>query len=637
MGVMFKAKAAAFFLLILYLCGFLFPSPAHANTGTEPEKIGQWNILWEYGSTAGTPAEVENDGKGWENADFLHPMLNKPKGVISEWIRIKLPDIRSNHSGLYISEVYAQNLTIYLEGSVIYESKRNYLYDVHKVLLPLSLDDSGETIYLKLETPRERSGIDKNIRIGDFDRLFVSYAKHDAGDLILSSAFLFISVIMLICSFFIRKAQLSGWISLSIFILTIGIMVLTYSPILYVLNENFGKLYVDLFDVSMFILLPVMTYYFETIFGKGAYSVISRFRKFQVAYSLLCAAFFLFNHVMAFRYNETYYFFTVQILGVIMLVQIVLLVGISITFSLRGDKDAILFTAGFMIFAGSGIAELIWFFFHSPTYDFYLWKWGMAAFVVVLILILSRKFANNHDQMIRYSRELELYNNQLQHSEKMEIISELAASVAHEVRNPLQVTRGFLQLLAGKTGGKERDYLMLAVEELDRASGIITDFLTFAKPQVEYMTVLNVAAELKQIEGIIIPLAHLQGGEIHLDIPDKLFIRGNSSKFKQAFINMIKNSIEALNVEGLVLIWAYHSQGEVVIHIKDNGEGMDPKELSKLGEPYFSTKTKGTGLGLMVTFRIIEIMQGKIKFISEKGVGTEAIIRFPAITDPEPE
>jgi signal transduction histidine kinase len=69
--------------------------------------------------------------------------------------------------------------------------------------------------------------------------------------------------------------------------------------------------------------------------------------------------------------------------------------------------------------------------------------------------------------------------------------------------------------------------------------------------------------------------------------------------------------------------------GEAVIHIRDNGEGMDAQTLSRLGEPYFSNKTKGTGLGMMVTFRIIETMNGKISFTSAKGVGTEATIRFP--------
>ncbi|MNI90398.1 Sporulation kinase A [compost metagenome] len=83
--------------------------------------------------------------------------------------------------------------------------------------------------------------------------------------------------------------------------------------------------------------------------------------------------------------------------------------------------------------------------------------------------------------------------------------------------------------------------------------------------------------------------------------------------------------------EGEIQIWAYEEKGKVHIHIKDTGEGMDAEVLARLGEPYFTNKTKGTGLGLMVTIRIIEVMEGSIKFASEKGIGTEVIIRFPKV------
>lgn len=114
-------------------------------------------------------------------------------------------------------------------------------------------------------------------------------------------------------------------------------------------------------------------------------------------------------------------------------------------------------------------------------------------------------------------------------------------------------------------------------------------------------------------------------------MPPDLTIEGNSSKFKQAFINLVKNSIEALHSNGWIRIAAHKQDGQVIIRIRDNGVGMNRKELARLGEPYYSNKTKGTGLGLMVTFRIIEVMQGKLEFHSEKGVGTEVTVTFPAV------
>lgn len=139
------------------------------------------------------------------------------------------------------------------------------------------------------------------------------------------------------------------------------------------------------------------------------------------------------------------------------------------------------------------------------------------------------------------------------------------------------------------------------------------------------------------MKGILLPLANLSGGTIKLDDTKDLYINGNSSKLKQAMINIVKNSIEALDEEGIIRIWAYAESEEVVIHIKDNGIGMDARDLERLGEAYFSNKSKGTGLGLMVTFRIIEAMRGTIHFKSEKGSGTEVVIRFPAANVSQPE
>lgn len=254
----------------------------------------------------------------------------------------------------------------------------------------------------------------------------------------------------------------------------------------------------------------------------------------------------------------------------------------------------------------------------------------MVVFVISLIVILGRRFASNHNKVVEYSRELEKFNNELQRSDKMEIISELAASVAHEVRNPLQVTRGFLQILGERSGSKEKDYLRMAMEELDRASVIITDFLTFAKPGVDTVEVFGVSAELKHVSGILVPLANLQGGAIELRLQEALQVKGSPAKFKQAFINLIKNSIESLQEEGRIVITAWKTGDTVIISVKDNGEGMRVSELARLGEPYYSNKTKGTGLGLMVTFRIIEAMGGSIEFQSRKGEGTEVIVKLPA-------
>ncbi|MFD1909552.1 histidine kinase dimerization/phospho-acceptor domain-containing protein [Paenibacillus rhizoplanae] len=157
----------------------------------------------------------------------------------------------------------------------------------------------------------------------------------------------------------------------------------------------------------------------------------------------------------------------------------------------------------------------------------------------------------------------------------MEIISELAASVAHEVRNPLQVTRGFLQLLSEKSSGDEERYLSMALSELDRAASIITDFLTFAKPEFEQVSLLHVNEEFMHIQSILLPLCHLNGGKMILEVEDGLWVKGNSSKFKQAMINIIKNSIESLGEEGTIHLLAYSRGIRYIFILRITGQAWN--------------------------------------------------------------
>ncbi|QCT01880.1 integral membrane sensor signal transduction histidine kinase [Paenibacillus algicola] len=451
----------------------------------------------------------------------------------------------------------------------------------------------------------------------------------DLSDFVMGSSFAFIALVMLFCLLFLPRHTRTSWLALTLVVGSCGVLLMTYSPFLYTYYESYSRLWVTAFDAALFTLLPSMTFYFVKIYGPGPYRLTSRLLMFQTLYSLLCAVFLMIMTLSGTDYDGIYYFFTVYLLGMMMILQVLYLVGLSILSAIRKNKDAYIFSAGFMLLAGGALTDLLLFYASGRGHQFVYWKWGVLAFILSLMIMLGRKFIRGHDQVVQYSKELEMFNNELQRSEKMEIISELAASVAHEVRNPLQVTRGFMQLLAEKSEEGQKEYLNLALKELDRASGIITDFLTFAKPELEQVTVLNLAEELRHVTGILNPLANLSGGVIQLEVSKGVYIAGNASKLKQAVINLVKNSIEALEGEGVIKIRVFKDKEYAVISIRDNGVGMDMQELSRLGEPYFSNKTKGTGLGLMVTFRIIEAMQGKIHFTSHKGIGTEAVIQIP--------
>jgi two-component system sporulation sensor kinase B len=626
-------KTAAVVLVLLLLTAIVPIGIALEWSGLSGKALPGWELKWENTNTPDVQKVSAARGDDWIDVTALSSRPLAPEGTSSAWLRIKVPQITEN-SALLIDKVFGDDIKAYLNNELVYDLEGDTNYSGNKILIPLSSQHSGEQLYLWSSGGSKSPGIEGRIMVGSYGKLLDLYVKQDFMDIVIGTSLIFMASVLIVCSLFLKKEPFSSAFLLVLIILSCGVLVLAYSPFLPLVLSSQSRIVELLFDLALFTLLPVFTLYFERVFGYGKNKVIVLFRKFQVAYSLFCLSLWVLNAVMSYRLDEIYRLLTVSVVGILMIIQFVFLLILAIIYARRGNSDAIIFATGFAVFALLSLMELVLFYATGERYRFYWWKWGMVVFVISLIVILGRGFARNHEQVVEYSQELEKFNNDLQRSEKMEIISELAASVAHEVRNPLQVTRGFLQILGERSGKKEKEYLQMAVAELDRASLIITDFLTFAKPSLETVDLLDVSAELRHVSGILLPLANMQGGEIELKLDSSLYVLGSSSKFKQAFINLIKNSIEALREEGLITIASWQSDEQIIISIKDNGEGMKGSELARLGEPYYSNKTKGTGLGLMVTFRIIEAMEGNLQFQSKKGEGTEVIIKFPAV-DPQ--
>lgn len=216
-------------------------------------------------------------------------------------------------------------------------------------------------------------------------------------------------------------------------------------------------------------------------------------------------------------------------------------------------------------------------------------------------------------------------------SEKMEIVSLLAASLSHEVRNPLTVTRGFLQLCLNKEASNEdkERYIKTALFELDNAEGIISEYLTFAKPNEEKQDTFSINDELKRVSEITTPLANLQGVETQLDLSDEAWINGDVKKFQQCMLNFTKNCIEAMPDGGILTITTRKDRFDFVVEIKDSGVGMTEEQINRFGEPYLTSKKQGTGLGMMTSLHIIKGLGGRLSINSKVNEGTTFKIYFP--------
>ncbi|MFD2171817.1 ATP-binding protein [Tumebacillus lipolyticus] len=233
--------------------------------------------------------------------------------------------------------------------------------------------------------------------------------------------------------------------------------------------------------------------------------------------------------------------------------------------------------------------------------------------------------------LIENMRDKAALRFEIQQSEKLRIIGQLAASIAHEVRNPLTVVRGFLQLLQSDQipEEKRRMFLKLGIEELDRSETIISNYLAFARPQSQRIEAIDAAERVEHAAGIISSYATLRNVEIAHQARPGLLIEGDPEQLSQVLMNLLKNGIEAMQSGGVLTISAIDEGNLVLIEITDTGIGMSPEETARLGNPFFSTKEGGTGLGIMVTYQLIQSMNGSIDVHSEKGKGTRFTIKLP--------
>ncbi len=605
----------------------LSPKSAFAHSPDLP--ITEWNIQWIRADdrTATAPPE----GGAWLPSGTGRPLTAIPEGAVGAWVRLVIPPTSAwNHPTLLIERLYGLDVSVYEEGRVVYRIKRNFDYERTKLLLPVAAKGDSTDVILRIES-KTRAGLVSGARIGEFNAMSERFVRKELPDLLLGASIGFLAMIMILFTGYLSRRQRGPWVALSLIALSTSIILITYSPLPNIYFNEYGRIFQLLFDTSMCVLFPAFCFYVDSVF-EGRYAFFTTFGRWLIGYCVCCFAIDVLYQVFGDPVYPIYRLFTGMIFAAWIFVELLMILVLSIMNAVRGNRDSIILSLGFLSLAIAGVADLILLFASHSMHVLFIWKYGVMLLIGSLVMILARRISADYAKLLSYSKELELYNHRLQRTEKMKIISDLAASVAHEVRNPMQVTRGYLQLLSSKTDEETKRQFSMAINELDRASTIITDFLTFAKPELDTIVPLNVKEEIQQIETIMSPLAAMHGGVLIVRIPDGLYINGNSSKFKQAFINMIKNSIEALQSEGIIEIEAFAEGDTAVIRVKDNGEGMDEGQIAKLGEPFFSTKSKGTGLGTMVTFRIIEVMKGTLEYRSTKGKGTEAIVRFPLVS-----
>jgi signal transduction histidine kinase len=226
--------------------------------------------------------------------------------------------------------------------------------------------------------------------------------------------------------------------------------------------------------------------------------------------------------------------------------------------------------------------------------------------------------------------------SQLDISTRLAAISELTSGAAHEIKNPLNSIALHLEILKSKLdgaapGGQEIEVITREIARLDR---VVKTFLDFQRPVELQMRSVDLAGLVNDVASLVRPTAQKQGVQIQEELPaSEAVIQGDRDLLKQALLNVVTNGVEAMKDGGLLEISVRPSRAGWSLLVRDQGAGIPPDLRHKIYKLYFTTKGKGSGIGLAMTFRIVQMHGGTIDFTSEPGKGTEFRLQFPAVRE----
>lgn len=242
----------------------------------------------------------------------------------------------------------------------------------------------------------------------------------------------------------------------------------------------------------------------------------------------------------------------------------------------------------------------------------------------------ASEMQHNFDQL------LERMESHLDVASRLTAISRITSGVAHEIKNPLNAIALHLDLLRERIGGPDEiltteiDVLSKEVRRLDR---VVKTFLDFSRPVEVRLEEVDLAALAREVSELMTPQARLSKIEMSFESADSqpASIRGDPDMLKQAVLNLVTNALDAMKEGGHLRLRVARSGDLVTLEVADDGPGIPPELRNKVFQLYFTTKPKGSGIGLAMTYRAVQLHNGTIDFTSEDGRGTTFRLQFPAL------
>jgi len=270
---------------------------------------------------------------------------------------------------------------------------------------------------------------------------------------------------------------------------------------------------------------------------------------------------------------------------------------------------------------------------YEAIFDFQI-RVIITCSVVMGILFLVLLFVVKRGESIieRRAQERLKLIEQLNRAEHLSTLGEMVAGISHEIRNPLGIIKSSSELLKKKMADSDPSSSIpnIIIEESARLNNIITDFLNFAKPKSPNFTACKIEEILEKNISFLAPQIEKEGYTVKKHYDDELpEISADSDMLYQAFLNVLINSMQAMPEGGTIQVRVCSGDSTVTVFFEDEGEGIPEDLLEKIWDPFFTTKAKGTGLGLGIVKNIIESHEGSVNLVNKPDVGACVTVVLP--------